>query len=236
MTLTCGVVVVELRGFEPLTPCMPSRDPRHSAHHEPSRSRALPQGSRAGAWWFVRLRRAELLRACCAKRTFICASIEASLEIVTSRCGPSGGAVRVGSGAQEANDPGWRCATLGDLPAAADHGRRQRSPGGGVHRKAGQTAAACDEWRSGRAVLFTGPLHRLLGRTRCCPARASSDAGVEILPAPPELDNLRHLQLLPTGRMAEPAQARAAIQMGGCTDGGVEERGAGDAHRSRGDS
>ena len=23
MTLTCGVVVVELRGFEPLTPCMP---------------------------------------------------------------------------------------------------------------------------------------------------------------------------------------------------------------------
>jgi len=128
VTLTCGVVVVELRGFEPLTPCMPSRDPRHSAHHEPSRSRALPQGSRAGAWWFVRLRRAELLRACCAKRTFICASIEASLEIVTSRCGPSGGAVRVGSGAQEANDPGWRCATLGDLPAAADHGRRQRCP------------------------------------------------------------------------------------------------------------
>jgi hypothetical protein len=24
--MTCGVVVVELRGFEPLTPCMPSRD------------------------------------------------------------------------------------------------------------------------------------------------------------------------------------------------------------------
>jgi hypothetical protein len=33
-------VVVELRGFEPLTPCMPSRDPHRDAHHEPSHSRA----------------------------------------------------------------------------------------------------------------------------------------------------------------------------------------------------
>jgi hypothetical protein len=49
---------VELRGFEPLTPCMPSRDPRHDAHHETLRGRALPQGSRAGAWWFVRARMA----------------------------------------------------------------------------------------------------------------------------------------------------------------------------------
>jgi hypothetical protein len=64
--LTCCYVVVELRGFEPLTPCMPSRDPRHDAHHKPSRSRPLHQSSKAGAWWFVRLHRAELLRACCA--------------------------------------------------------------------------------------------------------------------------------------------------------------------------
>ena len=28
LTLTCGVVVVELRGFEPLTPCMPCH-PHH---------------------------------------------------------------------------------------------------------------------------------------------------------------------------------------------------------------
>src|SRR4029450_3112648 len=36
--MTCGVVVVELRGFEPLTPCMPSRDPHHDDHHKPLRS------------------------------------------------------------------------------------------------------------------------------------------------------------------------------------------------------
>jgi hypothetical protein len=64
--VTCGVVVVELRGFEPLTPCMPSRDLRHPAHHETLHSRASHQGSRAGAWWFVRACRAELLRGCCA--------------------------------------------------------------------------------------------------------------------------------------------------------------------------
>jgi hypothetical protein len=65
--MTCGVVVVELRGFEPLTPCMPSRDPRHDAHHEPSRSRALHQSRRADVWCFVWAHRAELLRACCAE-------------------------------------------------------------------------------------------------------------------------------------------------------------------------
>jgi hypothetical protein len=65
--LTCCDVVVELRGFEPLTPCMPSRDPHHGGHHAPSRSRPLHQRRMAGAWWFARLRRAELLRACCAK-------------------------------------------------------------------------------------------------------------------------------------------------------------------------
>jgi hypothetical protein len=64
--VTCGFVVVELRGFEPLTPCMPSRDPHHNAHHEPSRSRPLHQSWGGGAWWFVRVCRAELLRICCA--------------------------------------------------------------------------------------------------------------------------------------------------------------------------
>ena len=39
-----------------LTLCMPSRDPQHSAHHELSRSRALRQRRRAGAWWLVRVR------------------------------------------------------------------------------------------------------------------------------------------------------------------------------------
>jgi hypothetical protein len=70
-TLRSGVqdalCLVELRGFEPLTPCMPSRDPRHSAHHEPLRGRPLQQSRRPEAWWFAWLRRAELLRACCAK-------------------------------------------------------------------------------------------------------------------------------------------------------------------------
>jgi hypothetical protein len=65
--MTCCDVVVELRGFEPLTPCMPSRDPRRDTHHEPSRSRALHQRRMAGAWWFVRVRGAEVLRICCAK-------------------------------------------------------------------------------------------------------------------------------------------------------------------------
>jgi hypothetical protein len=59
--------LVELRGLEPLTPCMPSRDPHHGTHHKALRGRALHQRGRAGGWWYVRLRRAELLRACCAK-------------------------------------------------------------------------------------------------------------------------------------------------------------------------
>jgi hypothetical protein len=46
---------------------MPSRDPRHSDPHKTSCSRALHQSRRAGAWWFAWLRRAELLRGCCAK-------------------------------------------------------------------------------------------------------------------------------------------------------------------------
>jgi hypothetical protein len=57
-----NVAATLLRGFEPLTPCMPSRDPRHSAHHEPSRSRALHQRRRAVVWWFARLRE----QSCCA--------------------------------------------------------------------------------------------------------------------------------------------------------------------------
>jgi hypothetical protein len=50
-----------------LTPCMPSRDPHHGAHHETPRSRVLHQSSTAGEWWFVRVRRAELLLGCCAE-------------------------------------------------------------------------------------------------------------------------------------------------------------------------
>jgi hypothetical protein len=62
-----ALCLVELRGFEPLTPCMPSRDPHHSAHHRTLRSRPLHQSSKAGEWCFVWARRAELLRGCCAK-------------------------------------------------------------------------------------------------------------------------------------------------------------------------
>jgi hypothetical protein len=62
-----ALCLVELRGFEPLTPCMPSRDPYHGAHHETPRSRVLHQSSTAGEWWFVWVRRAELLRGCCAE-------------------------------------------------------------------------------------------------------------------------------------------------------------------------
>ena len=62
-----ALCLVELRGFEPLTPCMPSRDPHHGAHHKASRSRPLQLRKRARVWWFVRLCRAELLRGCCAK-------------------------------------------------------------------------------------------------------------------------------------------------------------------------
>jgi hypothetical protein len=39
----------------------------HGAHREPLRSGAFHQCGRAGAWWLVWVRRAELLRACCAK-------------------------------------------------------------------------------------------------------------------------------------------------------------------------
>jgi hypothetical protein len=34
-------------GIEPLTPCMPSRDPHHEVHHKPLRSRTMHQSSRA---------------------------------------------------------------------------------------------------------------------------------------------------------------------------------------------
>jgi hypothetical protein len=55
-------------GIEPLTPCMPSRDPHHGTHHKTLRSKALHQSSTAREWWFVWVHRAELLRGCCAKR------------------------------------------------------------------------------------------------------------------------------------------------------------------------
>jgi hypothetical protein len=58
--------LVELRGCEPLTPYMPSRDPHQGTHHEPLRSRPLHQSRLVCAWWFVWVRRAELLRGCCA--------------------------------------------------------------------------------------------------------------------------------------------------------------------------
>jgi hypothetical protein len=64
--LTCGFVGVELRGFEPLASCMPSRDLRYGAHNRTLRCRAMHQSSSAGAWWLVWARPAELLRRCCA--------------------------------------------------------------------------------------------------------------------------------------------------------------------------
>ena len=46
--MTCCYVVVELRGFEPLTPCMPSRNPLESAHHESQCHRAIQQHGEVG--------------------------------------------------------------------------------------------------------------------------------------------------------------------------------------------
>jgi hypothetical protein len=43
-----ALCLVELRGFEPLTPCMPSGDPHHGAHHEPSRSSTFQLAKKAG--------------------------------------------------------------------------------------------------------------------------------------------------------------------------------------------
>jgi hypothetical protein len=75
--------VVELRGFAPLTPCMPSRDPHHGGHHATLCSRPLQESRRAGAWWFVRAHVAELLRHCCA---------------VTPQLGPSSTLTSIGRG------------------------------------------------------------------------------------------------------------------------------------------
>ena len=52
--LTCGVVVVELRGFEPLTPCMPlmlgefTTPRRTSRNHTTAQVRAAAEGSVVG--------------------------------------------------------------------------------------------------------------------------------------------------------------------------------------------
>ena len=41
--MTCGVVVVELRGFEPLTPCMPSMRGRFATPCKTSRPHTTVQ-------------------------------------------------------------------------------------------------------------------------------------------------------------------------------------------------
>jgi hypothetical protein len=61
-----ALCLVELRGFEPLTPCMPSRDPHHGIRRKALRSRAFHHTKKAGAWWLMWLHRAWLLRCCCA--------------------------------------------------------------------------------------------------------------------------------------------------------------------------
>jgi hypothetical protein len=63
--LSCGVVVVELRGFEPLTPCMPSRNPSRSAPTKPciaGHSTEVVLVTRGVSRGLVRL---ELLPRCC---------------------------------------------------------------------------------------------------------------------------------------------------------------------------
>jgi hypothetical protein len=72
-----------------LTPYMPSRDPHHHTHDEPSPSRALHQSMRAVVWWFALLRRAQLLRenglACASTedgyRTWLLAATAEDLEM-----------------------------------------------------------------------------------------------------------------------------------------------------------
>jgi hypothetical protein len=43
-----ALCVVELRGFEPLTSCMPSRNPWHNTHHKTPCRRPSPQHSGVG--------------------------------------------------------------------------------------------------------------------------------------------------------------------------------------------
>ena len=65
LPLTCGVVVVELRGFEPLTPCMPSRNPGRSAPTKPRITRHPTEAvvvTRGVSRGLVRL---QLLPRCC---------------------------------------------------------------------------------------------------------------------------------------------------------------------------
>ena len=60
-----ALCLVELRGFEPLTPCMPSRDPRHSTHHETLRRRVRPWNRAVDSWWLVVALAVRLLPLCC---------------------------------------------------------------------------------------------------------------------------------------------------------------------------
>jgi hypothetical protein len=49
VTLTCGVVVVELRGFEPLASCMPWASCRFATSFEAPHCTGLPQLKRGTA-------------------------------------------------------------------------------------------------------------------------------------------------------------------------------------------
>jgi hypothetical protein len=63
--LTCGVVVVELRGFEPLTPCMPSRDPDRSGPTKPRITRHATEPVVVTRGVSRGLLRLQLLPRCC---------------------------------------------------------------------------------------------------------------------------------------------------------------------------
>jgi hypothetical protein len=84
VTLTCGVVVVELRGFEPLTPCMPSRNPSTAPTTHPCVAGPCAIAvvlARGGSRGLVRL---DLLPRCCRPTTLGMKSPADGLGAVTS--------------------------------------------------------------------------------------------------------------------------------------------------------
>jgi hypothetical protein len=76
--LTCGVVVVELRGFEPLTPCMPSRDPGKSSTMKPHITRHHSEAIVVMRGVSRGLMRLEMLPLCCRRTIVRCAAAEAA--------------------------------------------------------------------------------------------------------------------------------------------------------------
>jgi hypothetical protein len=77
-----ALCLVELRGFEPLTPCMPSRDPHHGTHTKPcvaGRFNAPRRLVRGGSCGFV-------VQSCCAAaaRNRVAGAPSGSVKAITA--------------------------------------------------------------------------------------------------------------------------------------------------------